>query len=80
MDELGILRLLYISKLLVLFAEEFASHTVDPVLEVLKEAPAKMERTIASIEKQSRALEKEAASASADATELTLKDLISKLK
>lgn len=56
------------------------AYTVEPVLEVLKEAPAKMERTIASIEKQSRALEKEAASASADATELTLKDLISKLK
>ncbi len=54
--------------------------TVDPVLEMLNEAPAKMERTIASIEKQSRALEKEVASASADVTELTLKDLLSKLK
>ncbi|KAF9447888.1 hypothetical protein P691DRAFT_730692 [Macrolepiota fuliginosa MF-IS2] len=52
---------------------------VNPMLELLSEAPAKMERTIANIEKQSRALEKESASATANATALTLKDLLSKL-
>jgi hypothetical protein len=47
---------------------------------MLNEAPAKMERTIASIEKQSRLVEKEGASVAASATELTLKELLSKLK
>jgi hypothetical protein len=47
---------------------------------MLNEAPAKMERTIASIEKQSRVLEKEGASVNASATEMTLRDLLSKLK
>jgi len=56
------------------------THTAKPVLEMLNEAPAKVERTIANIEKQSRILEKEAAGVAASATELTLKDLLSKLK
>jgi len=47
---------------------------------MLNEAPARMERTIANIEKQSRTLEKEAAGVALAATELTLKDLLSKLK
>lgn len=46
----------------------------------MNEAPARMEQTIASIEKQSRTLEKEAAGVALAATELTLKDLLSKLK
>ncbi|KAF5358550.1 hypothetical protein D9756_001305 [Leucocoprinus leucothites] len=56
------------------------TQTANPVLEMLNEAPAKMERTIASIEKQSRNLEKEAANLAASATEQVLKDLLSKLK
>lgn len=60
--------------------EKAMDELTKPVLEMLNEAPAKVERTIANIEKQSRILEKEAAGVAASATELTLKDLLSKLK
>ncbi|EKM82427.1 hypothetical protein AGABI1DRAFT_82209 [Agaricus bisporus var. burnettii JB137-S8] len=53
---------------------------VNPVIEMLNETPARLERTIGSMEKQARVLEKEGAAALASATEMTLQEIISKLK
>lgn len=47
---------------------------------MLNETPARLERTIGSMEKQARVLEKEGAAALASATEMTLQEIISKLK
>ncbi|KAJ3567720.1 hypothetical protein NP233_g6175 [Leucocoprinus birnbaumii] len=55
--------------------EKDMNELVNPVLEMLNEAPAKMERTITSIEKESRNVEK-----GPSATELALKNIISKLQ
>jgi hypothetical protein len=53
---------------------------VNPVIELLNETPSRLERTIGAMEKQARVLEKEGAAALASATEMTLQEIISKLK
>lgn len=80
MDDLGILLLVTFLDRFYYLLTVYNACVVNPVLEMLNEAPAKLERTIASIEKQARVLEKEGAAAIASATELTLQEIISKLK
>lgn len=53
---------------------------VNPVIDLLNETPSRLERTIGSMEKQARVLEKEGAAVLASATEMTLQEIISKLK